>query len=39
LIFIDTCKEVAYRVAFQDDEFDFFNNKFKSSLAFNIAKR
>ena len=39
IIFTDDCKEVAYKVSFSEDEFDFFNNKFKSSLTFNIAKR
>lgn len=39
IIFTDTCKEVAYKVSFRDDEFDFFNNKFRSSLEFNIATR
>ena len=39
IIFTDACKEVAYKVSFRDDEFDFFNNKFRSSLSFNIATR
>jgi hypothetical protein len=39
VVFVDTCDNVAYGVGFEGDEFDVFNNKFKSSLEFNIATR
>ena len=39
LVFVDTCKSVAYGVGFSGDDFDILNNKFKSSLEFNIATR
>lgn len=39
VVFTDSCKEVAYGVGFGGDAFEVFNNKFKSSLEFNIATR
>lgn len=39
VVFTDACKEVAYGVGFAGSDFDVFNNKFKSSLEFNIATR
>jgi hypothetical protein len=39
VVFVDTCDNVAYGVGFEGDDFDVFNNKFKSSLEFNIATR
>jgi len=39
VVFSDSCKEVAYGVGFAGSDFDVFNNKFKSSLEFNIATR
>ncbi len=39
VVFVDTCKTVAYGVGFAGDDFDVFNNKLKSSLEFNIATR
>lgn len=39
VVFSDACKEVAYGVGFSGNDFDVFNNKFKSSLEFNIATR
>ena len=39
VVFSDACKEVAYGVGFAGNDFDVFNNKFKSSLEFNIATR
>jgi len=39
VIFKDTCDEVAYLVSFGEDAFVTLNNKFKSSLEFNIAIR
>jgi hypothetical protein len=37
--FLDLCDNVAYGVGFSDGSFDNLNNKFKSSLEFNIATR
>lgn len=37
--FLDLCENVAYGVGFSDGSFDNLNNKFKSSLEFNIATR
>ena len=37
--FLDLCEDVAYGVGFSDGSFDNLNNKFKSSLEFNIATR
>jgi len=39
VVFVDTCDNVAYGVGFEGSDFDIFNNKFKSSLEFNIATR
>ena len=39
VVFVDTCKNIAYGVGFEGSDFDVFNNKFKSSLEFNIATR
>lgn len=39
LAFADYCKNVAYGIGFSGDSFDTLNNKFKSSLEFNIATR
>ena len=39
IVFSDSCSEVAYGVGFAGEDFDTFNNKFKSSLEFNIATR
>ena len=39
IIFKDTCDNVAYLVSFGEDTFVTLNNKFKSSLEFNIATR
>jgi hypothetical protein len=38
-VFKDSCDEVAYLVSFGEDAFVTLNNKFKSSLEFNIATR
>ena len=37
--FVDLCDSVAYGVGFSDGSFDTLNNRFKSSLEFNIATR
>jgi hypothetical protein len=39
VVFSDACKEVAYGVGFAGNDFETFNNRFKSSLEFNIATR
>ncbi len=39
LVFKDSCNGVAYLVSFGEDTFVALNNKFKSSLEFNIATR
>lgn len=39
LVFVDTCKSIAYGVGFFGSDFEILNNKFKSSLEFNIATR
>jgi len=39
IVFKDSCKDVGYLVSFSDDTFVTLNNKFKSSLEFNIATR
>jgi len=39
VVFADYCDSVAYGVGFSDGSFDTLNNKFKSSLEFNIATR
>ena len=39
VVFKDSCNEVAYLVSFGEDTFVALNNKFKSSLEFNIATR
>lgn len=39
LVFKDGCNDVAYLVSFGEDTFVALNNKFKSSLEFNIATR
>lgn len=39
IVFSDSCSEFAYGVGFAGEDFDTFNNKFKSSLEFNIATR
>lgn len=39
VVFTDACKELAYGVGFSGNDFEVFNNKFKSSLEFNIATR
>jgi len=39
VVFADGCKEIAYGVGFAGNDFEVFNNKFKSSLEFNIATR
>jgi len=39
IVFKDTCNDVAYLVSFGEDAFVALNNKFKSSLEFNIATR
>jgi hypothetical protein len=38
-VFKDSCKDVAYLVSFAGDSIVTLNNKFKSSLEFNIATR
>ena len=38
-VFKDSCNDIAYLVSFSGDSFVTFNNKFKSSLDFNIATR
>tara|TARA_R110000772_G_scaffold2489_1_gene8960 strand:+ start:8103 stop:8657 length:555 start_codon:yes stop_codon:yes gene_type:complete len=38
-VFKDSCDDVAYLVSFSGDSFVTLNNKFKSSLEFNIATR
>ena len=39
VVFANYCDGVAYGVGFSDGSFDTLNNKFKSSLEFNIATR
>tara|TARA_R110001606_G_scaffold389236_1_gene555199 strand:- start:246 stop:800 length:555 start_codon:yes stop_codon:yes gene_type:complete len=39
VVFKDSCNDVAYLVSFGEDIFIALNNKFKSSLEFNIATR
>lgn len=39
VVFKDGCNDVAYLVSFDEDTFVTLNNKFKSSLDFNIATR
>tara|TARA_R110002153_G_scaffold166537_2_gene319044 strand:- start:181 stop:735 length:555 start_codon:yes stop_codon:yes gene_type:complete len=39
IVFKDSCSDVAYLVSFGEDTFVALNNKFKSSLEFNIATR
>lgn len=39
VVFKDSCEGVAYLVSFGEDSFVTLNNKFKSSLEFNIATR
>ncbi len=39
VVFKDSCNDVAYLVSFGEDSFVALNNKFKSSLEFNIATR
>jgi hypothetical protein len=39
IVFKDSCNDVAYLVSFGEDTFVALNNKFKSSLEFNIATR
>ena len=39
VVFVDLCDNIAYGVGFLGDNFDTLNNKFKSSLEFNIATR
>ena len=39
VVFADLCDNVAYGVGFTDGGFETLNNKFKSSLEFNIATR
>lgn len=39
VVFKDDCEDLAYLVSFAEDTFVTLNNKFKSSLEFNIATR
>ena len=39
VVFVDLCDNIAYGVGFLGDNFDTLNNKFKSSLEFNVATR
>lgn len=39
VVFVDLCDDIAYGVGFSDGSFETLNNKFKSSLEFNIATR
>ena len=39
VVFADLCENKAYGVGFSDGSFDTLNNKFKSTLEFNIATR
>jgi len=39
IVFKDSCEDLAYLVSFSGDAFVTLNNKFKSSLEFNIATR
>ena len=39
VVFANYCDSVAYGVGFSDGSFDTLNNRFKSSLEFNIATR
>lgn len=39
IIFVDSCETKAYGVGMSEGFFDTLNNKFKTSLEFNIAKR
>jgi hypothetical protein len=39
VVFVDLCDNKAYGVGFSDGSFDTLNNRFKSTLEFNIATR
>jgi hypothetical protein len=39
VVFVDLCDNKAYGVGFNDGNFDTLNNRFKSTLEFNIATR
>ena len=39
VVFVDLCESKAYGVGFSDGSFDTINNRFKSTLEFNIATR
>lgn len=39
VVFKDSCNDFAYLVSFGDDVFTTLNNKFKSSVEFNVATR
>ena len=39
VVFVDLCDNIAYGLGFSDGSFETLNNKFKSSLEFNIATR
>ena len=39
VVFVDLCDNLAYGVGFSDGGFETLNNKFKSTLEFNIATR
>lgn len=39
VVFVDLCDNKAYGVGFTDGSFDLLNNRYKSSLEFNIATR
>lgn len=39
VIFVDNCDSKAYKVGFTEGSFDNLNNRFRSSLEFNIATR
>ena len=39
VVFLDLCDNIAYGIGFLGDNFETINNKFKSSLEFNIATR
>lgn len=39
VVFKDSCNDFAYLVSFGDDAFTILNNKFKSSVEFNVATR
>ena len=39
IVFTDDCKQVAYKTSFGQNGFELLNNRFKSSIEFNIATK